>query len=106
MTTLIKIKAMVSQGKFRLSEHGEYEMNEDGILLSELLQSLDAALPIEDYPDYWKGPAVLVLHNFESVRFHAMWGLSKAAPDVATLVTAYLPDPLHWSSDLKTRLKK
>ena len=43
--------------------------------------------------------------EFEGKKFHAIWGLSNPSPNVASLVTAYLPDPLKWTPDLKTRLK-
>jgi hypothetical protein len=80
-------------------------MREDGIFTTALLNSIESAILVEDYPDAWKGPTVLLLQEFEGSRFHAIWGLSKAAPDVASLVTAYVPDPKKWNADFKTRLK-
>jgi hypothetical protein len=34
----------------------------------------------------------------------AIWGLSKVSPDIASLVTAYVPDPKKWNSDFRTRV--
>ena len=103
--TLQIVKGLVLAGKFRVSQHGDEEMREDGIFLTALLGSIDTAVLIEDYPGAWKGPTVLLLQEFEGKKFHAIWGLSKATPDMASLVTAYVPDPHKWSVDFKTRLK-
>lgn len=80
-------------------------MQEDGIYPVALLKSLHTAIVVEDYPDAWKGPTVLLLHEFEGMKFHAIWGLSKSSPDVASVVTAYLPDPRKWNPDFTMRLK-
>ncbi len=103
--TFLIIRDLVKAGKFRISQHGDEEMREDGIFLTALLNSIDSAVLVEDYPEAWKGPTVLLLQEFEGRKFHAIWGLSKAMPDVASLVTAYVPDPNKWSVDFKARLK-
>jgi hypothetical protein len=99
------VKHLVKAGKFRFSIHGDEEMREDGIFPTALVDSLSAAIVVEDYPDAWKGPTVLLLQEFEGLKFHAIWGLSKTTPDVATLITAYVPDPKKWTTDLMRRLK-
>jgi hypothetical protein len=99
------VKDLVNVGKFRFSQHGDEEMREDGIYPTALLNSLSAAVVVEDYPDAWKGPTVLLLQEFEGLIFHAIWGLSKQSADMATLVTAYLPDPEKWTADFMRRLQ-
>ena len=37
---------------------------------------------------------------------HALWGTSVAEPNMATLVTAYRPDPMRWSPDFLRRKPK
>jgi len=103
--TFLIVKELVAAGKFRVSQHGDEEMREDGIYLTALLGSLTDAVVVEDYPDAWKGPTILLLQEFEHLKFHAIWGLSKSAPDVATLITAYVPDPTIWDLSLTKRLK-
>jgi Domain of unknown function (DUF4258) len=99
------VKDLLKAGKFRFSQHGDEEMREDRIFPTALLQSVATAVVVENYPDAWKGPSVLLLQEFEGLKFHAIWGLSKTTPDVATLVTAYVPDPEKWTPDLMRRLK-
>jgi Domain of unknown function (DUF4258) len=99
------VRELVRAGKFRLSVHGDEEMREDGIFPNSLLASINTAIVVEDYPTAWKGPSVLLLQEFEGLKFHAIWGLAKATPNVATLITAYVPDPKKWTSDFMRRLK-
>ena len=103
--TFRNIISLVGAGKYRLSQNGIEEMQEDGITLTSLLNSLALAVVVEDYPDAWKGPTILLLQEFEGLKFHAIWGISKTTNDQATLVTAYVPDPEKWTNDLLKRLQ-
>jgi hypothetical protein len=103
--TFNKIVSLVGAGKYRLSQHGIEEMQEDRITLTSLLKSLPLAVVVEDYPDAWKGPTILLLQEFDGLKFHAIWGISKSSVDLATLVTAYVPDPEKWTHDLLKRLQ-
>ena len=74
-------------------------------LLGEAYESIKEAIVIEDYPDYTKGPCVLVLQkDFEINPIHVVWGIPKGARSPAVLVTAYRPDPAKWSSDFIRRM--
>jgi hypothetical protein len=102
--TLVKIRALVAQGKYLISSHGYDELAADDITVAEAVDGLAAAKVIEDYPDYFKGPSVLVLElDLNSVAFHAVWGIAKGKQEPATLITAYRPDPDLWQTDLMTR---
>lgn len=105
--TLLRIRELVAVGRSRVSEHGLRELKEDGISVAELLRSLETAEIVEDYPDYHKGPCVLLLQRDADGRpVHALWGTSKASADEGTLITAYRPDPSRWSADYLRRLPK
>ncbi len=102
--TLRQIVTLVAGGEVRVSEHGYDELAADGIRVRDLVTGISAAEPVEDYPDFPKGPCVLVLQrDREGGPVHALWGMPRGAAGPAVLVTAYRPDPKRWSDDLKRR---
>lgn len=104
---LARIQKLAAEGALRVSAHGFEELANDDISLSELLDNLPHAACVEEYPDYHKGPCVLVLHFAgDGQAVHALWGTANSAPEVATLITAYRPDPSRWSADFMRRKPK
>ena len=102
--TLTRIRAHVQSGRIRVSEHGMQELSNDGISLRAVIAGVEKAQVVEDYPDYSKGPCVLCLQWEDNERgIHVLWGLANRNPDVATIITAYRPDPARWTSDLMAR---
>jgi hypothetical protein len=102
--TLLRIQALIARGEVEVSRHGFRELAADVIMLDEVVAGIAAAIAIEDYPTFGKGPSVLVLQNDSSNRpVHVMWGIPQGAPGPAVLVTAYRPDPQRWSADFTRR---
>lgn len=104
---LARILVLAKAGKVRVSAHGLEELANDDITFTELLEGLPLALGVEEYGDYHKGPCVLVRQQTsDGSSVHVLWGIARNAPDVATLVTAYRPDPDRWSEDFLRRKSK
>ena len=102
--TLERIRELVTRREVQISDHGYDELADDDLFVDDLLGSLAAAVVVEDYPDYHKGPCVLVLQqDGQDQPVHVVWGIPKDASSPAVLVTAYRPDPARWSEDFLRR---
>ena len=105
-STIEQVKLLIQKGEVKISEHGYDELAADGLLVRELIESVSNALLVEDYPDFGKGPCVLVLQgDHEGQPVHVVWGIPIGAEGPAVLVTAYRPDPDRWSEDFLRRIK-
>lgn len=94
-----RIHALADAGEIRISEHGYDELAEDGLTARELITGLPQATLVEDYPDYPKGPCILVLQtDRQGNPVHVVWGIPKGYDKPAVLVTAYRPDPKRWDN--------
>lgn len=101
---LEKMQKLVAAGEVRISEHGYDELTDDGLTAREAVAGIAEAIVIEEYPDFPKGPSILVLQKaHDGAPFHAVWGIPKGHAKPAVLVTAYRPDPAQWDEDLMKR---
>ena len=104
--TLENIRALIQVGSVRISEHGYDELADDGLSAREILDGVDDATTIEDYPTFPKGPCVLVLQrDREGQPVHVVWGIPAGHSSPTVLVTAYRPAPEKWTDNF-TRRKK
>lgn len=102
--TLARVRIRIIAGDVKVSDHGYDEIRNDELTVEQLVQGIEVAEIIEDYPDYPKGPCVLVLQEDEiGEPVHVLWGIPRGHGGPAVLITAYRPDPRLWSEDFKTR---
>jgi hypothetical protein len=105
--TFRTVKALVAQGKVHISEHGYDELAADSILVIDVLNGVGLGLVVEDYPQFAKGPSVLVLQRDALSRpIHVLWGIPRGRTEPAVVVTAYRPDPARWTDDLMKRKQR
>jgi hypothetical protein len=55
--------ALIKAGDVRISEHGYDALADDGLTVDELLAVAGSAVVVEEYPEYPKVAAVLVLQR-------------------------------------------
>jgi hypothetical protein len=102
--TFRSIQELVRRREVRISNHGYDELAADGILATDVVAGVEDAKVIEDYPDYPKGPCVLVLQkDSEDQTLHVVWGIPRRASTPAVLITAYRPDVERWTADFMKR---
>jgi len=104
--TLKQLISLAARDEIKISDHGYDELAEDSIFVRDIVASLADAELLEDYPEFPKGPCVLVLQRDRDDKpVHAVWGIPKGETSPAVLVTAYRPDPSRWTNDFRSRKK-
>ena len=92
-----RIRKLVQSGDVRISEHGYDELAEDDLTVREILAEIQEAIVVEEYPNYPKGPCVLLLQADQAGKpVHVVWGIPKGFDKPVVLVTAYRPDSSLW----------
>ena len=103
---LEQIRALVTRGEVRVSLHGYEELAADDVPVRDIIDGLTTAETIEEYPDYPKGPCVLVFEHDQTNRpIHVVWGIPAGQDSPAVVVTAYRPDPAKWDETWRRRRK-
>ena len=104
--TFHHIFELVQRGEIKISEHGYDEIAEEGLFVRDIVSDVSNGKLVEDYPDFTKGPCVLVLQqDGDGNPIHVVWGIPKGHVSPAVVITAYRPDPKRWTSNFMRRIK-
>lgn len=76
--TLKQVQELAAQQNILISDHGYDELASDDIFVQDVIEGVADVAVIKDYPDYHKGPCVLVLQFDKQERpIHVVWGGTK-----------------------------
>ena len=96
-----RIRAQAARGNFRITQHAQREMAEEGIILDEILQAIAVGEVLENYPEHRRG-ACCLLHRRTADGRHLHIVCTTAQP-VLIIITVYEPKQPKWMTPTQRR---
>jgi hypothetical protein len=103
MKSIEEIRQQLKSGNFEFTRHGLKRLVERNISQSEIMETGENAIIIEDYPDDKYSPSCLLLGltiNKRSLHLQ----VSRRESDLLTIITLYEPNQTEWTNDFQRRL--
>ena len=73
-------------------------------MIRDIVAGVEDGVVVEDYPDFPKGPCVLVIQqDHQGKPIHIVRGIPRQASTPAVVITVYRPDPAQWTGDFLRR---
>ena len=85
----VQLSRQAKNDRFRITAHAHQEMVEENIFLDDLLDALDRATLIENYPEHRRGPCCLVCGINKAGRY--LHVVCTSSLDPAIIITVYEP---------------
>ena len=101
MTAIERIRIQAREENIKLTLHANEEMVEGGISLGEVLEVLESADLLEDYPEHQRGACCLVGGKTRAGRpLHVVCTSDRP---ILIAITVYEPKPPKWLSTTQRR---
>ena len=98
---LERIRAQATKENIRITQHAHQEMVEENITLSEVLQTINTAQILENYPGHRRGPCCLLSGLSQTGR--SLHIVCTTAEPMLIIITVYEPRPPKWLSPTQRR---
>lgn len=100
-TLLRRIRDHISTGSYRLTQHAQQQMTEEGILLDEVEEAIVDAEVLEDYPYHRRG-ACCLLGGFTS-QHRPLHVVCTTGLPISVIITVYEPKAPKWVTPAQRR---
>lgn len=102
MAILDEIRRYLEHDQFIISNHARMRMFQRNITTDMIMALIGDSEVIEEYPDDFPCPSVLILGYSNEKPYHVVVALCK---DHARIITVYIPDEQYWIEYKKRRRK-
>lgn len=100
MYSIEEFRNLNNPEKIIITQHSRKRFMERGIQFTDILNVIEQGEIIEDYEEDYPFPSCLILGESKDKKIHIVVSINEG---MIYLITAYIPDPLKWENDLKTR---